>query len=85
MADAAPLGRHLQPTTRQYFSLHVAQADARDRYTWWADDERPCSAVRGFVDVLMFCCFRCSSPLIGFEDASPNGYQGRRVCSTACI
>lgn len=38
--EGQPLGRHMQPTARDYYSLRTTEAAARERYTWWADDQR---------------------------------------------
>ena len=42
-----PFGKHLQPTTTNYYSLRATQEGARDRYTWWADEQRPIAVGHG--------------------------------------
>ena len=49
--NGCAFGRHLQPTSRDYYSLHKTPEDAKDRYSWWADEQRPsdvffCKVVR---------------------------------------
>ena len=39
--NGCAFGRHLQPTSRDYYSLHKTPEDAKDRYSWWADEHRP--------------------------------------------
>ena len=39
--NGCAFGRHLQPTSRDYYSLHKTPEDAKDRYSWWADEQRP--------------------------------------------
>ncbi|CAL1148356.1 unnamed protein product [Cladocopium goreaui] len=41
LAPGQPLGRHMQPTACDYYSLRSTEAAARERYTWWADEQRP--------------------------------------------
>ena len=47
LAPGQPLGRHMQPTACDYYSLRSTEAAARERYTWWADEQRPALPEQG--------------------------------------
>ena len=46
VAPGQPLGRHMQPTACDYYSLRSSEQAAHERYSWWADEQRPAEFIK---------------------------------------